>query len=986
VIGARSTRLVRVPDLRRFRDASSALACEGDPLAARDRLVIVSSRVAAVQLTRAIEERTRSPHGAVLLPDFVTRDTLYDRLADRLPERPRMLNPFEREALMAVACRAAAAAGTAPPFRLRPGLVAEVLGFYDDLRRHDNDVERFRRKALGVLEPGAETDRGAERLVRQTRFLAAAFGAFEARCAAAGALDEHALRARLRVTPAAKPYRHVVVTVRDRASDPHGLWDCDFDLIARLPGLERIDVVVTETCLAGALHERIHQVFPGIEESRWSAADDVERPAAEPAAGPALLIPPRTGVAHVSRDREEEVADFAARVRALAKEADAPPLERIAFVVRRPLPYAYVARDVLRSAAVPCQMFDALPLAAEPYAAALDLVFSCVSANFARTPLVALLESPHLRFEYGGRFLGAEDVAALDRALSEAGYLGDVATLESLAASWRQSGSVAARAVFAGAVALEAARELAPLRDANLVAAHVDCLVDFLRRHAAIPGPDDPLRARQLRARAAILSALHGIRAAHAAHDDAPEEFETVAAMARRWIESQTFAPRAGESGVHLLDAESACYGDFDVVQLAGLVESEWPDRPRRNIFYSSAVLHELGWAPRTMRIEGARNAFMDLLRLPSRRIVVSTFTLEDDALVSASPFLEEVERAGLESVQEDGGARPRAFEWEALGLDPVRTDRLTMVALPWAELRLQTPPANDPRHRGATTGHAAAAFSLSALERYQDCPFKFFAADVLGLEEAPEDEPGLSPRARGRFIHEVFQRFFETWDRDAGHTIDPGRIDEARALFEQVAEPLLSALPDPEAALERTRLFGSAIAPGLVDVVLGIEASRPVKVIERWLEYRLEGEFSLGGADGRRARLRGVADRIDLLEGRRLRVIDYKSGSAPNVKRALQVPIYALCATERLEAGDGERWTVDEAAYVAFSGKRALAPVVKAGAPDPAAPLNAARERLFDALDAVRRGEFPPRPYDPMICTWCAYPSVCRKDYVGDE
>jgi ATP-dependent helicase/DNAse subunit B len=50
-------------------------------------------------------------------------------------------------------------------------------------------------------------------------------------------------------------------------------------------------------------------------------------------------------------------------------------------------------------------------------------------------------------------------------------------------------------------------------------------------------------------------------------------------------------------------------------------------------------------------------------------------------------------------------------------------------------------------------------------LERYQDCPFRFFASDVLKLEEAPEDESMLSPRARGRFIHEVFERFFEAWD-----------------------------------------------------------------------------------------------------------------------------------------------------------------------------------------------------------------------------
>jgi hypothetical protein len=198
---------------------------------------------------------------------------------------------------------------------------------------------------------------------------------------------------------------------------------------------------------------------------------------------------------------------------------------------------------------------------------------------------------------------------------------------------------------------------------------------------------------------------------------------------------------------------------------------------------------------------------------------------------------------------------------------------------------------------------------------------------------------------------------------------------------------------------LERTRLFGSAISLGIVDVVLGLEASRPVDVQERWLEYRLEGGFALGSPDGGRVVLKGVADRIDLLAGHRLRVVDYKSGYAPNPKRALQVPVYALCAQERLSERDGTPWIIDEASYVAFSGKRSLVPVVKAlrpgsgqaprsGSLQPAdgdEPLASARQRLFDAVDAMTRGEFPPRPHDPMICRSCAYAAVCRKDYVGD-
>jgi ATP-dependent helicase/DNAse subunit B len=277
------------------------------------------------------------------------------------------------------------------------------------------------------------------------------------------------------------------------------------------------------------------------------------------------------------------------------------------------------------------------------------------------------------------------------------------------------------------------------------------------------------------------------------------------------------------------------------------------------------------------------------------------------------------------------------------------------------------------------------AAYSLSALERYQDCPFKFFAADVLKLEEPPEDEPMLSPRARGRFVHEVFQRFFEAWDARGHGTITVERVDEARALFQQVAEPLLARFSEAEALLERARLFGSAASVGVVDVVLGLEASRETPVRERWLEYRLEGDFSLGGTGGSAVPIKGVADRIDLLDGNRLRVIDYKSGYAPQPKRALQAPIYALCAQERLAGRDGRPWQIDEASYVALAGKRPLVRIVRPGA-EASQVLEAARTRVVEIVGAIARGEFPPKPYELRICGYCAYPSVCRKDYVGDE
>jgi RecB family exonuclease len=985
VITPRTTRLVRVPDLQAFRRAMVGLATSGSPLEARDRLLIVPTHAAAAQLVRTIESTALDDdRRAVVLPDFATASELVFRLAERLDARQLVLGDTDREALAMVACRAARHAGHEPPFRLRPGLVAEVLRFYDALGRYQKDVDTFERLALGLLEPGAADDRGAERLVRQTRFLAAAFRELEARQAEAGA-DEHVLRARLLATPAARPYRHVVVAVGDRSSDRYGLWPADWDLLARLPALARLDVVVTDTALAGDLHERLHHLLPGLDEVRLGDEGDA------PASSPVVRVPPGGALVHVARDREEEVAGFARRIKGAVRRGALERLDRAALVVRTPLPYVYVTREVLRSAGVPCQMFDALPLAAESWAAAFDLVCSAVSTGFARGPAVALLGSPHFHFEEDGERLTATEVAGLDRALAEHGYLGQLSTLRALVESWtaRAADKSSSRWVGrarAGRVLERVASELEPLRSPAGVAEQLRVLIAFLIGHEAAPGPDDPLRSRQLRARAALLGTLTALRDAYARFDPAAVDFDDTAAVCRRWIETQTFAPRTGDAGVHLLDSASARFGEFDEVQLAGLVEGEWPDMARRSIFYSPSVLRELGWPSDTLRLDGVRAEFADLLRLPLRRLTVSTFALESDALVSASSLLDELGRAGLDAV-EDAPAAGRVFVHEALGLEPVDARALDAETRAWAALRQAARGQAEPRFHGTTDGHRARVYSLTSLERYQECPFKFFAADVLRAEEPPDDQSAPSPRARGRFIHDVLQRFFEAWDRTGLGPITAETLDRAREVAASVAEPLLEGLGDADAALERARLFGTAISTGLIDVVLAHEVERPSEaVVERWLEHRFDGAFAIG-PDGALVGLNGVADRVDLLPGRRLRVIDYKSGRAPEVKRALQVPVYAMCAQESLRARDGQPWTVHEAAYVALGDpKRTLVPVVGAGAADVAETLAEARGRLHEVLDGIARGEFPARPHEERWCRYCAYSSICRKDYIEDE
>jgi ATP-dependent helicase/DNAse subunit B len=313
-------------------------------------------------------------------------------------------------------------------------------------------------------------------------------------------------------------------------------------------------------------------------------------------------------------------------------------------------------------------------------------------------------------------------------------------------------------------------------------------------------------------------------------------------------------------------------------------------------------------------------------------------------------------------------------------------SDTLDPLAREGMEHRLSRTPGDAPAFHGTVTPDSRSmSFSVSGLETYLDCPFKYFAQRVLRLDEEPDDEEVMDPRKQGQFVHAVFEEFFKEWQHAGHRAITPGNLDMARDMFTAVADRLLEKLPMAEAGLERTRLLGSPAAAGLGEAVFRMEAERPVAVVVRLLEEKLEGDFTFATADGpRTVALKGKVDRLDLLQDGTFRLIDYKLGRAPSRSRALQLPIYSICAEQTLANYRGRGWTLGEATYLAFKGPRRVVPLF-ATPSDRDRVFADAQQRLGDTVDAIARGEFPPRPDDVWRCEMCSFSAVCRKDYVGD-
>jgi RecB family exonuclease len=989
VITPRRTRLIRVEDLHQYRRVIASLcggrdargAAEGarsrpDGIAAQlalfddrpARIVVVPTRSAATTLARTLVSQGRD---RAALPALLTRDELYDALHARLPDPPRRLTAFERDAMAQAAAHDAARLAGDLPFQIRPGLVAEIVRFYDQLRRQSQIVKRFEELITDALGGGELDDRGAARLLRQTRFLAETFRGYEVRAGASDALDEHRLRELLLSVADAESVSHVIVTVPDWIADPAGLFVADFDLLSRLPNLAAIDIVSTESVLASGFHERLHNWWPGIEEA---SAQDVLGDTVR--TRPMLVCPTPTSADlpplwFTHRDREEELIAISRRL----MTAPLMNADRVAVVFKRPLPYLYLAGDTLGAAGLPFVVADALPLAAEPVVAAVDLVLDAVESDFARESLIALLRSPHL--DFAGR-VARDAVNVLDRELSEARYLGGHERLVALAASRNNRGDDRAAAPIEVAIAI--AVELAELRSRRPASAQLRSVVTFIERHLASLDPSHPMFDRERRARAAMLQILTALADAHAAHHDPAWTIDDLAAATRRWIGDETFLPETEESGVRLLDDQAARYGEFDDLTIVGLVENEWPERPRRNIFYPPTLLKALAWPSEKDRHAAAEARFVDLLSSATVTTELSAFMLEDEAIVSRSVLLDEVPRARLSTVAREPLVEPFMPDEQ---LAQAARDSIDAGGA-WLGLRVNRTPADAPAFHGQVGPRPPRVWSVSALETYIGCPFKFFAQHVLRLEEEPDDEEVMDPRRQGQFVHDVFETFFREW-QSAGHReITAANLPVARALFAGVVDRALERLPEGEAALERTRLLGSSAAAGLGEAVFRMEAERPVAVVERLLEERLDGEITIQTDGGPRTiGIKGKADRLDLLADGTFRLIDYKLGWPPDRGKALQLPIYALSAEQRLDARN-RRWTLGEAMYLAFKGPKRVVPLFGNDA-SRAEVLARAQQRVADAIDAIERGEFPPTPEDVFRCDSCSFGAVCRKDYVGE-
>lgn len=416
--------------------------------------------------------------------------------------------------------------------------------------------------------------------------------------------------------------------------------------------------------------------------------------------------------------------------------------------------------------------------------------------------------------------------------------------------------------------------------------------------------------------------------------------------------------------GVQVISPSGVRGTSYRTVYLVGLTEGEFPLREKENWLYDESergLLGELGIALNTAKF---RRAEEDLFFAVAAALADESLVLscrEDDATLP-SPYVDEVLRlfaadspqsekysvndlfpAGYDEIYSmkdlAGRTLPEAFGAACPGaaaqaagqyllrnwLDDdfarrVAAERERVTACGGVYDGLVT--AQDLAVDGADD---QAAFSITALEDYAQCPFGYFAKRLLGLDEWAEKEEDAGVDVVGTIYHEVLAAFLR------GHAGERLQVDLADEYWGELAGVL-------DAVCRRLAAQGKIIEGQWWDY----QRQRLERTLRRWLDYEiaeqnrdglafvprhLEWGFGLPvkegmdqgsvaeplalEVDGRKVMVVGKVDRVDQA-GDKFAVVDYKRKGSPQPRKLgqgldLQVALYIM-AVESLLLNAGEQ------------------------------------------------------------------------------
>ena len=406
---------------------------------------------------------------------------------------------------------------------------------------------------------------------------------------------------------------------------------------------------------------------------------------------------------------------------------------------------------------------------------------------------------------------------------------------------------------------------------------------------------------------------------------------------------------------VHVMDVYEARQWELPVFFLCGLLEGDFPRRHFGNPLLPDPARQDLRRTGYFLPTAGDAEAEEEFLF----SLALSRATAK---LVLSFP---EHNRQGEESL-------PSFFLQHRLRASPAsgRAALPPAIPMPGRNASAPRPMRVAPDDLRTWLTEHFARLSPSRIEAYLECPFLFFAREVLALAEpppAPSDR--LDSKTQGQLVHAVLAAAVD------GRLLETAFAEEFTGACEKVRAPA-------GYRTERLRLEMLTSLRGWME--------QPHLPPAREIRAELEVNADLGPD----LAVRGRLDLLHIYDGGRALVIDYKYSSASRLKEYVEDSE----AGRRVQAGlylEAVRQLGYTPAGMVFF---ALRNSVKmggwhtgiAGMPDGIAAalpevLAAIREtaigRSHEAAEAIRRGAFAAAEEGGPSCRHCVFADICRRE-----
>lgn len=473
----------------------------------------------------------------------------------------------------------------------------------------------------------------------------------------------------------------------------------------------------------------------------------------------------------------------------------------------------------------------------------------------------------------------------------------------------------------------------------------------------------------------------------------------------------------------------------FDYLFIAGLCDGDFPTRYVPEIFFSGSYVkneknHQTeeryhfyqslcSWEKRLYLTHPLKEERRELVTSNFLDEILSLFSVTEkslldyqDKLYSKEDLLKHLGQIGIENFEDKKILKDFNIDIEqikhAIEVDNLRTEN----------------PFSESEYAGFISKRLSSAikeslqklnekeYSISQLETYALCPYKYFAERILRLEPLEEPSEEIEALEMGSLLHSILYEFYIQLNNKEIilHKADDEQFQFAEDLIFRIAKEKVEEAH-----------FNAALSFFEIEKILGINRNRKNSILYKFLEeernndegfvpeyFELSfGRMSKSGEEFKigEKKFRGKIDRVDVDHSeKRFRVIDYKlGGKKPSVDDlynglSLQLPLYMYAAKKLIQAQLKKDYEPAGSAIYSLKyqedrfGSQPIRLSRKKTTPEEDVALNEELIKIcLEAVDkyvtAIQEGKFHLsmlEDRESKVCQYCNFRAICRIQEVG--